>query len=186
MSLCTVRPSNSHISSLSMAILALGKAKVTGSQIWVVRGLTDLGDAMLCPKSLHKSCKMGRCIVVMKLPVTTWSQLWLFSSYCSPQPAKDLNVVLLSYCLAWRSVLVVDNNFMVKKKKKNFQHALDVDLTLLRLLWTWTLRRLPLGRKGFCFRVIATDPRLISGYNLFGEMWVFVSGFKQVLGNFST
>jgi len=29
--------------------------------------LTDLGDVMLCQKSLHKSCNMGRCIVVMTL-----------------------------------------------------------------------------------------------------------------------
>ena len=31
------------------------------------RGLTDLGDVMLCHKSLHESCRMGRRIVVMKL-----------------------------------------------------------------------------------------------------------------------
>jgi hypothetical protein len=49
-----------------MVILALGKAKVTGSQIGAVGELTDLGDMMLCQKSLHKSCRMGRCIVVMK------------------------------------------------------------------------------------------------------------------------
>jgi hypothetical protein len=47
-----------------MVILAL---EVTGSQIWAVGGLTDLGDVMLCQKFLHKSCRMGRCIVVMKL-----------------------------------------------------------------------------------------------------------------------
>jgi hypothetical protein len=33
-----------------MAILALGKAKVAGSQIWAVGVLTDLGDAMFCQK----------------------------------------------------------------------------------------------------------------------------------------
>ena len=48
-------------------ILAVGKPEVTGNQIWAVGGLTDLGDVMLCQKSLHESCRMGRCIVVMKL-----------------------------------------------------------------------------------------------------------------------
>jgi hypothetical protein len=42
-------------------------SEVTGSQIWAVRGLTDLGDVMLCQKSLHESYRMGRRIVVMKL-----------------------------------------------------------------------------------------------------------------------
>ena len=32
-----------------------------------VGGLTDLGDVMLCQKSLHENCRMGRLIVVMKL-----------------------------------------------------------------------------------------------------------------------
>jgi hypothetical protein len=59
---------------------------------------------------------MGRRIVVMKLPITTCPQLWPFSSYCIPQPAKDFDVVPLSYCLAWKIVLVVDNAFMLKKK----------------------------------------------------------------------
>jgi hypothetical protein len=33
------------------------------------RGLTDLGDVMLCPKkkNLHESCRMGRRIVMVKL-----------------------------------------------------------------------------------------------------------------------
>jgi len=45
------------------------KPEVTGSQIWAVGGLTDLGDVMLFQKkkSLHESCRMGRVIVVMKL-----------------------------------------------------------------------------------------------------------------------
>jgi hypothetical protein len=58
---------------------------------------------------------MGKHIVVMKLPVTTRPQIWPFSSYCIPQPAKDFDVVLLSYYLAWRSVLMVDNIFVIKK-----------------------------------------------------------------------
>jgi len=41
--------------------------KVTGSQIWAVGVLTDLGDAVSCHKSLHMSCRMGRCIDVDSL-----------------------------------------------------------------------------------------------------------------------
>ena len=43
------------------------KPEVAGRQMWSVRGLTDLGDVMLCRKSLHESCRMCRRIVVMKL-----------------------------------------------------------------------------------------------------------------------
>ena len=40
---------------------------MAGSQIWAVGRLTGLGDVMLCQRSLHESCRMGRRIVVMKL-----------------------------------------------------------------------------------------------------------------------
>ena len=59
---------------------------------------------------------MHRRIVVMMMPVTTCPELLLFSSYCIPQPAKDFDVIVLSYCLAWRSVLMVKNTFMIEKK----------------------------------------------------------------------
>jgi hypothetical protein len=52
---------------------------------------------------------------MMKLLVTTCPQLWPFSSYCNPQLARNFDVVLLIYSLTWRSVLVVDNTFMIKK-----------------------------------------------------------------------
>ena len=96
---------------------------------------------------------MGRRVVVMKMPVTTCPELLPFSSYCMPQLAKDFDVVVLSYCLAWRSVLMVNNTFVIKKS----QHDLDIAPTLPRLRM-WRLRRLPLGRLGLCFRVIAVDP----------------------------
>ena len=35
--------------------------------MWAVGGLTDLGDVMLCQKSLRESCGMGRRVVVVKL-----------------------------------------------------------------------------------------------------------------------
>ena len=60
---------------------------------------------------------MGRCIVMMKMPVTTCPELLPFSSYCIPQPTKDFDVVVLSYCVAWRSVLMVNNTFRIEKKQ---------------------------------------------------------------------
>ena len=42
------------------------KPEVTGNQILAVGGLTDLCDVMLCQRSLHESCRMGRRNVVMK------------------------------------------------------------------------------------------------------------------------
>ena len=45
----------------------LGKARSRREQIWAVEWLTDLDDMILCQKSLHESCRMGRCIVMMKL-----------------------------------------------------------------------------------------------------------------------
>ena len=58
---------------------------------------------------------MGRRIVMTKPSVPACPKLQPFSSYCIPQPAKDLDVVLLSYCPAWRSILLVDNTFTIKK-----------------------------------------------------------------------
>jgi len=55
---------------------------------------------------------------MMKLPVTTCPQLRPFSSYCIPQSVKDRDVVIISYCLAWRSVLMLDSTFMIKKKSQ--------------------------------------------------------------------
>jgi hypothetical protein len=67
---------------------------------------------------------MGKCIVVMKLPVTTCPQLQPFSSSCILQPVKDFDVILLSYYLAWRSVLMVDNTSMIKKETINMAFML--------------------------------------------------------------
>jgi hypothetical protein len=67
LNLCVVWPSHSKISSLSKAIWALGKARSLREPNMGYRGLTDLGDVMLCQKSPHDCCRMGRRIVVMKL-----------------------------------------------------------------------------------------------------------------------
>ena len=65
LSLLTVWPSHSQISSLSTANLALCKARSRREPNLGCGGMTDLGDVMLCPKSLHESCRMGRRIVMM-------------------------------------------------------------------------------------------------------------------------
>ena len=62
LSLCTVRSSHSHTSSLSTAILALGKARTWAVgvwQTWVMR--------CFAKKSLYESCRMGRRFFMMKL-----------------------------------------------------------------------------------------------------------------------
>jgi len=41
--------------------------KSQGAKSGLLGGLTDEGNIMLCQKSLHKSCRMGRRIVVMKV-----------------------------------------------------------------------------------------------------------------------
>jgi len=44
---------------------SFGKSQKLQGAKWIVGG--DLGDVMLCQKSLHESCRMGRCFVMMKL-----------------------------------------------------------------------------------------------------------------------
>ena len=41
--------------------------KSQGAKSGLGGGLTDLGDVMLCQKSLHESCTMGRRLAVVKL-----------------------------------------------------------------------------------------------------------------------
>ena len=53
-------------------ILVLEKPEVSGHQIWDAEGLSHLGDLMFSQKTLHKT----RCIVVMKLPITSCPELW--------------------------------------------------------------------------------------------------------------
>lgn len=131
-------------------------------------------------KTLHKSWRMGRCIV-MHDEAATHHLPTPFFPYSILQLAKNFDIVLLIYCQASRSALMMNNTM----KKKNDQHALDIALILPCLLLTWRLRRFPLGRLGFCFRIIAIDPWFNSGSNLFEEIWVIVSSFKQVLCKFS-
>jgi len=47
--------------------LALGKARSRREPNLGCRGLTELGDGMLCQKGLQESCRMGWRIVVMKV-----------------------------------------------------------------------------------------------------------------------
>ena len=126
MSLCTVWPSHSQITSISTAILALGKARSCREPNLGCRGLTDLGDVILCQKSLHESCRMGRSIVMMKLicslghfewdghTVHKFSQQcltakWLspWESYCSQMRSKVSSDWLPSYNKTMQAVLKI-------------------------------------------------------------------------------
>ena len=63
---CIVWPSHSQITSLLMAILALGKARSRREPNLGCRG-ADRPRCCASQESLHKSWRMGRHIVVMKL-----------------------------------------------------------------------------------------------------------------------
>jgi hypothetical protein len=126
MSLCSVWPSHSHITSLSTAILLLGKARSCREPKLGCRGLRDLGDMMLCQKSQHVSCRMGRRIVMMKLIcslghfewdghtvhklsqrrlIADWLAPW--ESYCKRMCSKVSSDWLLRYIRATRPVLEI-------------------------------------------------------------------------------
>ena len=94
--------------------------------MWAVGVLTDLGDMMLCQKSLYESCRMGRRIVVMKLicslrhcecdghTVHKLSQRHLTADQLAPRESdysrmrnKDSSDRLPSYIKATRPVLEI-------------------------------------------------------------------------------
>jgi hypothetical protein len=70
LSLCTVRPSHSQISSLSTAILDLGKATSSREPNMGCRGADRPGWCDALSKSLREFCIMGRRNVEMKLICT--------------------------------------------------------------------------------------------------------------------
>ena len=123
--------SNLQISFLSTAILALGKARNRREPNLCCRGLTVLGDVILCKNkkknSLHDSCRMGRRIVVMKLicslghcecdghTVHKLSQRRLTADWLAPRESDDCSRMhskissdrLPSYIKATRPVLEI-------------------------------------------------------------------------------
>lgn len=157
-----------------MVTLALGKSRNRREIDLGCRRAEWTGWWNVLQKSLHHTWRMGRC--TMKDPVSTNPQLRPFYSHCIPQTAKNFDVILLRYCLALRSELVVDTTMILKK---HCQHDLDFALTLSCLLRTWRRRWLPLARLGFCFWVIAVDPRLISGYYFFRKSESFVAAWSM-------
>jgi hypothetical protein len=67
LSLCTVWPSHSQISFLSTAILALGKVRSRWEPNVGCRRADRPGWCDALTKKLQESCRMGRCIVMLKL-----------------------------------------------------------------------------------------------------------------------
>ena len=62
----------SEVSYLSKVILILAKLEFVEHQIWYVGGLIHLGALTFHQKTMHKKWCMGRCVVVIKLPITIW------------------------------------------------------------------------------------------------------------------
>ena len=62
--------------------------------------MTDLGDVMLCQKSLHENCWMGRRIVVMKL-ICLLSQQCLTADWLAPRKSdcSQMHSKVSSVCL---------------------------------------------------------------------------------------
>lgn len=139
---------------------------------------------VFCQKSSHDTWRMGRWIIMMKDPISTSPQLRPYSSHCIPQTSKNFDIIILRYCLAMRNEFVVDNTLKKRKRKKNCQH--EFASTLSCLFRTWRRWWFPLARLCFCFWVTAVDPRFISCYYLFQEIWVICSNLKHVLRSFST
>ena len=110
---------------------------------------------------------MGRCIVMMTMPVITYPQ---FSSYCFSQPLTNFNVVLFCYCLTWRSIFVVNNTFIIKMLSTWPWHYSDFVASSSDVAKKATSTE----KLGFCFRVMAINPQLISSYDLFEEMCITV------------
>ena len=127
LSLCTVWPSHSQISSLSTAIIAFGKARSRRETNLGCRGAERPGWCDALPKKiLHESRTMGRGIIMMKLicsfghyeydghTVHKLSQrrltaYWLAprESDCSRMPSKASSDRLPSYIKATRLLLEI-------------------------------------------------------------------------------
>lgn len=128
-----------------------------------------------CQKSINKRWRMGRWIVMMKVPVTSGPKLQPISSYHNPQVAENFNAVLFHFCLAWRSKLMVENTLTIQKQSTQSW----LTKTILCLLWTQRCRQLPLKRLGFCFRITAINLFLIFYYHLFEKTWYIISYMKH-------
>jgi hypothetical protein len=123
---CVLCDRRIHKSPFQRRFYLWKKPKVAGSQIWALWALTGLSDVMICPKSLHESCRMGRHIVLIKLicslghcecdghTVDKLSQRlltadWLVprESDCSQMDSKVFSDWLPSYIKAKRPVLEI-------------------------------------------------------------------------------
>ena len=156
------------------------KPEVTGCQIWAL-GVTWV---IWCfTKKLQETWGMSGRFVMMKLPVTSCPQPWPFSSCCISQPMKNIEVIFLINCLAWRGILVMTT----PSRSKN---TINVVLILLWLCRTFFWHGepgdwLPQGQLGLCFWIIAVDSRFILGYDLPEEIWFIGSSVNQIISNCS-
>ena len=75
----------SEVSSLSKVISVLRKARSHRAPNLGCRGLSHLGDLIFHQKTLHETWHMSRCVVVVKVPITSCPQLQPLShpnSFC--------------------------------------------------------------------------------------------------------
>lgn len=55
---------------------------------------------------------MGRCVVMVQLPLTRHMQFWPFPMNSIPQMPQHITVVLLIYCLTRWSILMMNNSLV--------------------------------------------------------------------------
>ena len=105
-----------------------------------------------------------------------WSCFWFLSLYWISQLRKNIEVVLLINCLAWRSVL---GQYLPNHKN------------LLTRSWSCCDFAMPssgmenqatsIGMTGPSFQVIAVDPQLICSYDLLGKFSSLVAVWVESL-----
>ena len=92
-----------QISSLSVVILALERARSQREPNQDCMAVKQPGDVMFGQEVLYQMQWICECIVMTKVPVTTWPQLLPFSPHSILQPAKAFCIVLcLGGAYSWQ------------------------------------------------------------------------------------
>ena len=84
------------------------KPEVAGCQIWAAGRLSHLGDFMFHQKTLHETGCMSRCIVMMKLPITSCPSAVAFCiiQIVSREECSSLTQNLIQICCSTCSVIL--------------------------------------------------------------------------------
>src|SRR6267143_274088 len=65
--------------------------------------------------------------------------------------------------------------------KENSKEDFHIRSNLACFLRPWLIWTLPLGRLGFCFNVIAINPRFITCYDAFDQVWILIDCSQRFL-----